>query len=167
MKNNKSKMRRNRGFTLIELLVVVLIIGILAAVALPQYQKAVAKARAVQMLQIATDIRKAEEIYFLENGKYTTALENLSISYVIPSQVRITIALQNQTNPDAVGVFDDRFPGIFFYFGFYHTTFRNWAGRRSCYASKTNENANLLCTQLTGGRKTDSGGGWWVYFFNN
>ena len=65
MKNNK-----NLGFTLIELLVVVLIIGILAAVALPQYNKAVEKARAVDVVQRLLTCEKNLDLYELENGSF-------------------------------------------------------------------------------------------------
>ena len=63
-------MKNQKAFTLIELLVVVLIIGILAAVALPQYQKAVEKARTTEALSNMKALEKAIDIFLLENGGF-------------------------------------------------------------------------------------------------
>ena len=70
MCNTGDIMKSKKGFTLLELLVVVLIIGILASIALPQYEKAVTKARVASMLPLMKAWRDALAVYNLENDAY-------------------------------------------------------------------------------------------------
>ena len=77
----------NGGFTLIELLVVVLIIGILAAVAVPQYQKAVRKARIAEAQIILKALVDASDVYILQHGNYDNiSMESLDIE--VPTQTK-------------------------------------------------------------------------------
>ena len=67
------------GFTLIEMLVVVLIIGILVAVALPQYNKAVEKSKSAQAVALLKTVYQAAESYYLANGQWPTAFNQLDV----------------------------------------------------------------------------------------
>lgn len=71
---------KRQGFTLIELLVVVLIIGILASVALPQYFKTVEKSRASEGISALSSIAAAQDREFMRNGSaYATSIDQLDV----------------------------------------------------------------------------------------
>ena len=78
MKN--ANISRLGGFTLIELLVVVLIIGILAAMALPQYFKAVERTRMAEAVTLMDSIVKAQRRKFMQTNRYANEFEGLDVS---------------------------------------------------------------------------------------
>ena len=76
----KEIVMQQKAFTLIELLVVVLIIGILAAVAVPQYQKAVIRTRFAALKPMTHALAAAQERYYLANGSYAANIADLDIN---------------------------------------------------------------------------------------
>ncbi|PTB33202.1 pilin [Photobacterium phosphoreum] len=65
-------MKKQQGFTLIELMIVVAVIGVLSAIAIPQYQKYVAKAEVASVLSTMTGIKTNLEAFIVENGRFPT-----------------------------------------------------------------------------------------------
>ena len=72
--------KTNKGFTLIELLVVVLIIGILAAMAMPQYFKAVERSRMTEADTLLGSIAQAQRRKFLQTNRFATDYRGLDVS---------------------------------------------------------------------------------------
>ena len=92
MKNKTKNKQKNLklGFTLLELLVVVLIIGILAAIALPQYKMATLKAKYARAKQTASDIKKAYEFYYTIHNEFPTKFSELGFANKFDDSSSIT-----------------------------------------------------------------------------
>ena len=88
MQKEKCNKNLKSGFTLLELLVVVLIIGILAAIAIPQYQKIVLRARLSVGLPLVASMYQAEQRYYMTHGVFATDVDDLDIEIPVSESCR-------------------------------------------------------------------------------
>ena len=84
--------RRWCGFTLIELVIVVVLIGILAAIAIPQFKNTKGKANAASLKSDLRNLAVAEESYFYENAVYSKSMTDLVFSTSPGVVLSVTIA---------------------------------------------------------------------------
>jgi prepilin-type N-terminal cleavage/methylation domain-containing protein len=143
-----------KAFTLIELLVVVLIIGILAAIALPQYHKAVRRSRASEAITMLNAILKGQEEYFLIHGEYTNNIEDLSIT-IPPQKLSGNMSAEDKKSNYSYFCFEKRtcaaIIGSLDYptFEFHTDGGSGINGRRWCQLSNgKNQNARAICEMM-------------------
>ncbi len=134
MKMNK------KGFTLIELLVVVLIIGILASIALPQYFRAVERSRSSEVLSLFGTIGGAQQRYMLQHDVYTTDFDDLDLEFAnaedaILTTQSYTIQLNDDGTVTATRRANDRYGA--------YTLVRDVDGRITCGGS-SNDGCSVI-----------------------
>lgn len=137
-----------KGFTLIELLVVVLIIGILAAIAVPQYQLAVDKAEFTSYTPAAKALMNAQRTYYLANGQYTTDWDALDIEPVFKKNSRFYSYLYKSAGE---AYWEPRGGGT----SKYQYRLKYGTGKAYCNAGVDSARFNRMCKAVSGTNKPE------------
>ena len=165
--NMKKILRSTRAFTLIELLVVILIIGVLAAVAIPQYQKAVYKSRYSALMPINKAVADNNEVYYLAHSQYATDPAKLDITKQssFPDGTQVTLTDDEDysyASAQRADVPNNKFI-------IYQKKSPNFASTTQCEAKDDDPRATWLCKQALHGKDLGgsvTGEGWTAYLLS-
>ena len=144
IKDTLSILSSSKGFTLLELLVVVLIIGILASIALPQYQMAVGKSELATIKAITKNIQETAQVYYMIHNSYDNISVN-KLDITIPEDIHCYI--WSQANEDKLYCEKNIFNAQVRYY-----LFRSTGKPQVCLvlSKNTADKANRLCQKETG-----------------
>ena len=168
-------MKNKKGFTLLELLVVVLIIGILASIALPQYNKAVLKAQLHRGIPLVESLYQAQQAYALYYGSFATDIDDLDITVPVDSSCEKTQGRISRYSCDfgKIGILDN-FSNVQYLskngaIGYLHYLedytsgdLERKAGEVWCFARTGNNVAQAVCKEM-GGEFGNSDSTWTRY----
>ena len=102
---NKKRATRQRGFTLIELMIVVAIIGILAAIAIPQYNSYVGRSQVAEGLALAGSVKTAVAEYYQSNGSWPSTNAIAGAPATITGKYTATVAASvSGTDPTVITI---------------------------------------------------------------
>lgn len=178
-KINLFKNKFSKGFTLVEMLIVVLIIGILVAIAVPQYQKVIYKSRLNKGISLVESLYQAQQAYYMSNGKFANDIDDLDLSLPLnDSCVKTQSSKQSKYKCDfgTIGIFDSnsniQFQAkpsynayVHFFKNYKHTYLGNMtAGQRACLASwRENHPSRQTCIDMGGEYKGTQKSNWSYY----
>lgn len=80
-----------KGFTLLELIVVIIVLGVIMAIALPQYFKVVERGRTAEAVNVLGVLRAAQIRYYAQNSRFTNTLANLDVDVTTPTYYNISL----------------------------------------------------------------------------
>ena len=153
---------KNKAFTLIEVLIAVIIIGILAAIAVPKYQIAVAKTRFASLKDVTNKIVEAQEYHHLLKGSYARKFEDLDIQLPSNKLNTSTSTYYRYTwGACQLYVSDARVVCMSSSMGYirYYSLATSYPSRRSCiyYGTNITSPQAKVCQQETKHTRADAG----------